>query len=29
MTLSHMKELIFPHPTVCEILREAMFRVKL
>jgi len=29
MTLSHMKELVFPHPTVCEIIREAMFQVKL
>ncbi len=29
MTLSHMKELIFPHPTVCEIIREAIFQMKL
>ncbi len=29
MTLSHMKELVFPHPTVCEIIREAIFQIKL
>jgi dihydrolipoamide dehydrogenase len=25
MTVEDLKELVFPHPTVCEILREALF----
>jgi len=29
MTLSRMKELVFPHPTVCEIIREAIFQARL
>ena len=27
MTVSDIKELVFPHPTVCEIIREALFMV--
>jgi dihydrolipoamide dehydrogenase len=25
MTVSELKEIVFPHPTVCEIIREALF----
>ena len=28
MRLDEIKELVFPHPTVCEIIREAVFAVK-
>jgi len=28
MTLDEIKEIVFPHPTVCEIIREAVFAVK-
>lgn len=28
LTVDEIKELIFPHPTVCEIIREAIFQVK-
>jgi len=28
MTVSDLKEIIFPHPTVCEVIREALFEVK-
>lgn len=28
MTVAQAKEIVFPHPTVCEILREAIFAVK-
>lgn len=29
MTASHMKEFVYPHPTVCEIIKEAIFQTKL
>ena len=29
MRLDEIKELVFPHPTVCEIIREAIFQSKL
>lgn len=29
LTLSRMKEFVFPHPTVCEIIREGMFQANL
>ena len=25
MTVDNLKEIVFPHPTVCEIIREALF----
>lgn len=28
MTLDSLKEIVFPHPTVCEVIREALFEVK-
>jgi dihydrolipoamide dehydrogenase len=28
LTIDEIKELVFPHPTVCEIIREAIFRYK-
>ena len=28
MTVSAAKEIVFPHPTVCEVLREAIFAIK-
>ncbi len=28
MTLDNLKEIVFPHPTVCEVIREALFEVK-
>ena len=27
-TLDNLKEVVFPHPTVCEVIREALFDVK-
>jgi len=27
MPIEHAKELIFPHPTVCEVIREALFEI--
>lgn len=27
MPIEHVKELIFPHPTVCEVIREALFEI--
>ena len=27
-TIDNLKEIIFPHPTVCEVVREALFEVK-
>ncbi|MFA5585995.1 MAG: hypothetical protein WDA02_05555, partial [Saccharofermentanales bacterium] len=27
MTLTEMKRTVFPHPTVCEIVREALFQL--
>ena len=28
MTVDNLKEIVFPHPTVCEVIREALFEVK-
>ena len=28
MTVDELKEIVFPHPTVCEILREGLFQFK-
>ena len=28
MTLDSLKEIVFPHPTVCEVIREAMFTIE-
>ncbi len=28
MTIDSLKEVVFPHPTVCEVIREALFEVK-
>ena len=28
MRVSDVKEFVFPHPTVCEIVREAIFKMK-
>jgi dihydrolipoamide dehydrogenase len=27
-TIDNLKEIVFPHPTVCEVVREALFDVK-
>jgi pyruvate/2-oxoglutarate dehydrogenase complex dihydrolipoamide dehydrogenase (E3) component len=27
MTIDEIKQLVFPHPTVCEALREAIFQL--
>ena len=27
MPIEHIKELVFPHPTVCEVIREALFEI--
>lgn len=29
MTVDSIKELVFPHPTVSEIIREALFEAKI
>ncbi len=28
MTVDSLKEIVFPHPTVCEVIREALFEIK-
>jgi len=28
MTLEQIKEVVFPHPTVCEIIKETAFAIK-
>ncbi len=28
MTVDNLKEIVFPHPTVCEVIREALFEIK-
>ena len=28
MRIEDIKEIVFPHPTVCEVIREALFEIK-
>ena len=28
ITVDNLKEIVFPHPTVCEVIREALFEIK-
>ena len=27
MRIADLKEIVFPHPTVCEVIREALFEI--